>query len=74
MKSNKKQILVCEEIISQASFWISTNDISSPTHSCDISEMMRNHVVFNDLTDEEASELETKLNDLYYFVRSLKVV
>jgi hypothetical protein len=73
MKPNKKQIKACEEISSQAKFWISTNDLSSPTHSCDIEEMMSGLVAFGDLTEDEASELEVKLIDLLIFVRSLAV-
>jgi hypothetical protein len=40
MESNEKQIKVCEIIKEQARFWIETNDIKSPTHWSDISEMI----------------------------------
>lgn len=72
MKPNKKQIKACEEIKSQALFWISTNDITSPTHGCDISEMTNNLAIFGNLTESEADELESKLFDLLCFIRTLK--
>ena len=71
MKPNKKQIRAWEEIRSQMGFWQYTNDINSPTHSCDIDEMMRNYVVFGDFTESEADELNVKLQDLLQFVQSL---
>lgn len=69
MKANTKQISACEEIRSQARFWISTNDLSSPTHFCDISECLNGNDL---LTESEADELENKLIDLLTFVKSLK--
>jgi len=72
MKPNKKQLLVGKIIEQQARFWQSTNDITSPTHTCDIGEFISNEVVFGNLLDEEAAELEEKLIDLYFFVRNLK--
>ena len=68
MKPNKKQITACEQIKSQASFWINTNDLLSPTHGSDISEMIK---TCEELTEDEARELESKLIDLLIFVRSL---
>ncbi len=72
MQPNKKQIKVCKIISDQAEFWKGTNDITSPTHGCDIGETLNNSVLFDELTDSEADELETKLIDLLCFVRSLK--
>lgn len=72
MKPNKKQIKVCEIIESQGNFWGATNDINSPTHWCDIEEVLGNSVLFEELEQAEATELETRLEELFTFVKSLK--
>lgn len=38
MKPTQLQKKICELVKSQASFWINTNDIDSPTHYCDMWE------------------------------------
>lgn len=69
MKSNEKQIKVCEIIKEQASFWITTNDIKSPTHWCDISETL-NSFDCDCFTESEKQEIEVKLIELLQLVRS----
>ncbi len=71
-KPNRKQIAIAKLIESQANFWQTTNDINSPTHTCDISEIISNLVTFNEISQEEAHKLENILNDLYYFIKNLK--
>lgn len=68
MKPNKKQKEICELIKSQASFWMSSNDIDSPTHLCDMDE----EVAKLELGEDMESELTFALNELYYIVKVMK--
>ena len=68
MKPTEKQIMVCDIIKDQLSFWKSTNDLSSPTHSCDISETLQEE---DRLTEMQKDELDVLLTDLLCFVRSI---
>lgn len=67
MKSSQKQKELCEFIRSQASFWINTNDIDSPTHISDIEEEINN---IEWLSDYERIDLMDKVQDLYFFIRN----
>lgn len=68
MKPNKQQKEICELIKSQASFWMSSNDIDSPTHLCDIDE----EVDKLDLEEDIASELSFALTQLYQTVKVMR--
>lgn len=68
MKPNEIQKEVCKLIKQQASFWANSNDIDSPTHLNDIEESVEQLGV----EDIDKEELVDKLNDLYWFVKSLK--
>lgn len=68
MKPNKKQKEICELIKSQASFWMNSNDIDSPTHLCDMDE----EVAKLELGEDMESELTFALNELYYIVKVMK--
>ena len=68
MKSNKQQKEICELIKSQASFWMNSNDIDSPTHLCDIDE----EVAKLELDEDMESELSFALKELYYIVKVMK--
>jgi len=70
MKPNNKQKLISNIIKTQALFWLNTNDINSPTHSCDVEEEINNHVLFNKLNDDEANELKEMILELYYFLKA----
>ena len=69
MKPNKIQIEVAREIQSQASFWSTTNDITSLTHYCDIAESLN---LIDNLTEEQIEKLEDKIADLFDYIKSLK--
>lgn len=68
MKPNKKQKEICELIKSQASFWMNSNDIDSPTHLCDIDE----EVAKLELDEDMESELAFALKQLYYTVEIIE--
>lgn len=68
MKPNKQQKEICELIKSQASFWMNSNDIDSPTHLCDIDE----EVDKLDLEEDIASELSFDLTQLYQIVKVMR--
>ena len=66
MKPTQLQKKICELVKSQASFWINTNDINSPTHYCDMWEELND---IEELTEGEKDELFKILNDLYTNIR-----
>lgn len=55
-------------IKSQASFWMNSNDIDSPTHLCDIDE----EVSKLELDEEMESELSFALKELYRIVKVMR--
>lgn len=65
MKANKLQQEICDVIKDQASFWKSTDDITSLTHLGDIH--MSAHLT--DLPEEDADAFEELLQILYWFIR-----
>jgi hypothetical protein len=68
MKPNEQQKKICGLIKSQASFWMNTNDIDSPTHLCDIDEEVANL----ELDEEMESELSFALKELYLIVKVMR--
>lgn len=72
MKPNAKQTRVGVLIKEQVNFWSYTNDISSPTHSCDIDEVVDNAVFYDEISEPEAEKLKTHLHALLEYFRSLK--
>lgn len=66
MKPTKLQKKICELIKSQASFWISTNDIYSPTHYNDIEECLYD---IDELSEDAKEELLFALRNLYHLVK-----
>ena len=65
MKPSKQQKEICELVKSQASFWMNSNDIDSPTHFCDIDEEVANL----ELEEDMESELTFALKELYRIVK-----
>ena len=68
MKANRIQQEICDVIRSQASFWKDSNDISSPTHLCDIDEELFSQLL-DDVSDDDRYRLGRMLEKLYWFVR-----
>jgi hypothetical protein len=66
MEPTKLQKKICELVKSQASFWINTNDIDSPTHYCDMLEELND---IDELTEGDKDELFKILIDLYTHIR-----
>jgi len=72
MRPTDKQKAVAKLIQDQAVFWSGTNDISSPTHYCDIDECIGNEVLDETITEKEAVVLEKHLNMLLSFIKKLE--
>ena len=68
MKPTDIQKKICDLIIEQAHFWKVTNDITSPTHLCDIEESVNNT---DELSDSDKETLIKGITDLYFEVRGL---
>ena len=68
MKPTDTQKKICDLIIAQAHFWKATNDITSPTHLCDIEESVNNT---DELSDSDKETLIKGITDLYFEVRGL---
>jgi len=70
MKATPRQQKLIEEVQNQASFWMNTNDITSPTHYCDIEEEVRKLEMDDLLTKADAKKFEDLLGDLYDFIKT----
>lgn len=66
MKANDKQKQICDLIISQVSFWKTSNDINSPTHYSDNSESVRN---MEGLSEEQEEDLTNFLDNLLNYIK-----
>ena len=72
MKANKIQQYICDVVRSQQSFWKYSNDITSPTHLCDIEEECFAQLD-NLISDDDRVKLVEKLQDLYWFIRKFTI-
>lgn len=68
MKPNRLQKEICDVIKCEASFWQNTNDITSPTHLCNIGEEINLLSIFS-ISEELSSELKSLLENLYWLIR-----
>ena len=66
MKPTNLQKKICELIKSQASFWMNTNDINSPTHYTDIDAELD---CIEELSEDAKDELLLALSNLYHLVK-----
>lgn len=71
MKPTEIQKKVCDYIIGQCGFWKSTNDISSPTHYCDMEEECFARLE-DILSDEQREELVNKTRELFNFIKNIQ--
>lgn len=72
-KPNEKQIAIAKMISSQAHFWATTNDISSPTHWCDLEESVQTLVNDDVLDKEDGRVLLEGLEGIFdHIIRPLK--
>ena len=69
-KTNDIQKKVCETIITQCKFWMSSNDIDSSTNVCDIQETVDN---IEELDDSENVKLVVALENILELLRNLDV-
>jgi hypothetical protein len=72
MKPTELQQEVAKLIADEARFWYHSNDIESPSHSCEIDLSVDNLGLWNNLPKEQIHQLKYMLNDLYWFIRDLK--
>jgi hypothetical protein len=72
MKPIEKQILVINKIKGQLNFWATTNDIQSPTHFCDNDEIFDSLVLFDEITELDATKLKDQLNELLIVIRGIR--
>lgn len=70
MKPTPRQKQLIEEVANQASFWMNTNDLQSPTHYCDIEDEIALLKLDDILTTDEAKKFEDLLGDLFDFIKS----
>lgn len=72
MKSTDTQKAVCNALIDQLEFWRDTNDIDSPTHTCDIDECYSRNLE-ECLSESELEKFRDMTYNLLGFVRELAV-
>ena len=66
MRPTNLQKKLCELIKSQASFWLNTNDINSPTHYTDIDTELD---CIEELSEDAKEEFNSALRKLYHLVK-----
>lgn len=64
MKPTINQQEVFKEVAAQVSSWINTNDITSPTHGCDIENGFMILELDNVLSEDASDEICQAVNDL----------
>ena len=70
MKPTEKQVKVIDTILSLIKTWKNTNDIDSPTHYCDIHDLLYADLKRKDIITQCDCELiEDRLNDLLYAIQ-----
>jgi len=67
MKPTENQQKLAELVKGQAEFWIETNDISSPTHLCDLEQDI-DEIEF--LSEDEKSKFCDMLLGILNFIRN----
>ena len=71
MKPTDLQKKTIDTLLSIIKTWKSTNDITSPTHICDVREFL-NADLMDDIDEKTMSDLEENLIDLWWFVRRIE--
>lgn len=72
MKPTPRQKKLIEEVQNQASFWMTTNDIDSPTHYCDLEEETYKLEMDDTLSKEDRKKFEDLIGDLFDFIKTRK--
>lgn len=71
MKPTVLQTKVIELCEGQLAFWKGTNDISSPTHFCDIDSDFDNFSINNNISEEKLWSVKKSLEKLLKDIRDL---
>ena len=73
MRTNRVQRHICDFIIDQVTWWRDSNDIDSPTHTCDL-ECRIDDIVEDEgwLDGDTAHRLEGLLSNLLAEIRKLE--
>lgn len=74
MKPTELQKEVIDLCISELNFWKNTNDITSPTHSCDIDEEINKLVCEDKITEIQAARISGGLHSLWHTIRCMTIV
>lgn len=72
MKASEKQIKVMEMCRGQLHFWMTSNDIQSPTHFCDNDEIVSNMTLFDGISELDEQKLRDQLNELLTVIRGIR--
>jgi hypothetical protein len=72
MKPTPRQNKILEMISNQVHFWMNTNDIDSPTHYSDLEDDVQSLEYIDQLSKEDAKQLENMLGDIYDFIKKRK--
>ncbi len=71
MKPTIKQKEVIDAVLNVVKFFKSTNDINSPTHICDIDEVISMEELEENITKEEGDVLTIALSNIYNVIRNI---
>lgn len=69
MKPTELQKKIIDTCILECNFWKDTNDITSPTHFCSITEEVYQFFYDEELTEYQCSKLNEALSNLYCTIR-----
>ncbi len=72
MKPTHKQIEIAKMVKTLVGYWITTNDITSPTHGSDEHDELMKLVYDDILSEEEIEVIETALNNILYIINKVK--
>lgn len=72
MKPNHKQIEIAQMLKSIIGSWITTNDITSPTHGSDQYHELMKLVDYEILTEDQVNVIEDNLIDILNCIRTVK--
>lgn len=68
MKANQKQKDICNTLIRTICWWRDSNDITSPTHLCDIEDCQR--ADFDGfMSDDDVEFFNDEMTKLYWAIR-----
>lgn len=70
-KPTRRQILVIEALKKQCDYWLTTNDIHSPSHSTDIDSELVSLELDDEITEAEQEILSDAIGNVWEKIASL---